>query len=197
MFDKLKGFVPQQLIDDMITYGIDTPLRAAHFLAQVTHESNDFKFKSENLNYSKGGLLKTFPKYFTQALAEKYERKPQMIANRVYANRMGNGDEASGDGWKFKGRGYIQLTGKDNYKAFSDWAKEPSIMDNPDVVAEDKFAGLSAIWFWNKNGLNKIADSDNLRNDEAVIKIGTRVNGGKIGMIERIEKFHKYKKILL
>jgi len=197
MFDKLKGIVPQSLIDDMITHGIDTPLRACHFLAQVAHESNDFKFKIESLNYSKSGLLRTFGKYFTPALAEKYERKPQMIANRVYANRMGNGDEASGDGWKYKGRGYIQITGKENYKAFSDWVKEPSIMDNPDLVADDKYAGLSAIWFWNKKGLNKIADSDNLRNDEAIIKITARVNGGNNGIIERIEKLNKFKKILL
>ena len=196
MFDKLKGLVPQTLIDDMMTHEIDTPLRAAHFLAQSAHESGGFKFKSENLNYGKSGLLKIFPKYFSQAVAEKYDRKPQMIANRVYANRMGNGDEASGDGWKFKGRGYIQLTGKDNYKAFSDWAKEPSIMENPDKVAEDKYAGLSAIWFWNKNGLNKIADTDNLRDNSTVEKITKRVNGGTHGISDRIERFNYYKKLL-
>jgi putative chitinase len=196
MFDKLKGLVPQTLIDDMMTHEIDTPLRAAHFLAQAAHESGGFKFKSENLNYGKSGLLKIFPKYFSQAVAEKYDRKPQMIANRVYANRMGNGDEASGDGWKFKGRGYIQLTGKDNYKAFSGWAKEPSIMENPDQVAEDKYAGLSAIWFWNKNGLNKIADTDNLRDNSTVEKITKRVNGGTHGISDRIERFNYYKKLL-
>jgi putative chitinase len=197
MFDKLKGLVPQTLIDDMIAHEINTPLRAAHFLAQSAHESGGFKFKSENLNYSKDSLLKVFPKYFTPASAEAYHRQPEKIASRVYANRMGNGDEASKDGWKFKGRGYIQLTGKDNYKAFSDWAKEPSIIESPDQVADDKYAGLSAIWFWNKNGLSKIADTDNLRDDKTIIKITSRVNGGTHGIVDRTERFNNYKKILL
>lgn len=197
MFDKLKGLVPQTLIDDMMAHEINTPLRAAHFLAQAAHESGGFKFKSENLNYSKESLLKVFPKYFTPASAEAYHRQPEKIASRVYANRMGNGDEASKDGWKFKGRGYIQLTGKDNYKAFSDWAKEPSIIENPDQVADDKYAGLSAIWFWNKNGLSKIADTDNLRDDKTIIKITQRVNGGTHGLADRLERFNNYKKILL
>jgi putative chitinase len=197
MFDKLKGLVPQTLIDDMIAHEINTPLRAAHFLSQAAHESGGFKFKSENLNYSKDSLLKVFPKYFNPASAEAYHRQPEKIASKVYANRMGNGDEASKDGWKFKGRGYIQLTGKDNYKAFSDWAKEPSIMENPDQVADDKYAGLSAIWFWNKNGLSKIADTDNLRDDKTIIKITSRVNGGTHGLVDRTERFNNYKKILL
>ena len=197
MFDKLKGHVPQSLIDDMVSHEINTPLRAAHFLAQAAHESGGFKFKSENLNYSKESLLKVFPKYFTAASAEGYHRQPEKIASRVYANRMGNGNEASKEGWKFKGRGYIQLTGKDNYKAFSDWAKEPSIMENPDQVADDKYAGLSAIWFWNKNGLSKIADTDNLRDDKTLIKITARVNGGTHGLADRLERFNDYKKILL
>ena len=197
MFDKLKGLVPQTLIDDMIAHEINTPLRAAHFLSQAAHESGGFKFKSENLNYSKDSLLKVFPKYFTPASAEAYHRQPEKIASRVYANRMGNGDEASKDGWKFKGRGYIQLTGKDNYKSFSDWAKEPSIIESPDQVADDKYAGLSAIWFWNKNGLSKIADTDNLRDDKTIIKITSRVNGGTHGIVDRTERFNNYKKILL
>jgi len=197
MFDKLKGLVPQTLIDDMVAHEINTPLRAAHFLAQAAHESGGFKFKSENLNYSKDSLLKVFPKYFTPASAEAYHRQPEKIASKVYANRMGNGNEASKEGWKFKGRGYIQLTGKDNYKAFSDWAKEPSIMENPDQVADDKYAGLSAIWFWNKNGLSKIADTDNLRDDKTIIKITSRVNGGTHGIVDRTERFNEYKKILL
>jgi putative chitinase len=197
MFDKLKGLVPQTLIDDMVSHEINTPLRAAHFLAQAAHESGGFKFKSENLNYSKESLLKVFPKYFTAASAEGYHRQPEKIASRVYANRMGNGDEASKDGWKYKGRGYIQLTGKDNYKAFSEWAKEPTILSNPDQVADDKYAGLSAIWFWNKNGLSKIADTDNLRDDKTLIKITSRVNGGTHGIADRLERFNDYKKILL
>jgi putative chitinase len=197
MFDKLKGLVPQTLIDDMVSHEINTPLRAAHFLAQAAHESGGFKFKSENLNYSKESLLKVFPKYFTAASAEGYHRQPEKIASRVYANRMGNGNEASKDGWKYKGRGYIQLTGKDNYKAFSEWAKEPTILSNPDQVADDKYAGLSAIWFWNKNGLSKIADADNLRDDKTLIKITSRVNGGTHGLADRLERFNDYKKILL
>jgi putative chitinase len=197
MFDKLKGLVPQTFIDDMVSHEINTPLRAAHFLAQAAHESGGFKFKSENLNYSKESLLKVFPKYFTAASAEGYHRQPEKIASRVYANRMGNGDEASKDGWKYKGRGYIQLTGKDNYKAFSEWAKEPTILSNPDQVADDKYAGLSAIWFWNKNGLSKIADADNLRDDKTLIKITSRVNGGTHGLADRLERFNDYKKILL
>ena len=197
MFEKLKGIVPQPLLDQMPTHGIDTPLRAAHFLAQVAHESGTFKFKSENLNYSKESLVKVFPKYFTAASAEAYHRQPEKIANRVYANRMGNGDEKSGDGWKFKGRGYIQLTGKNNYKQFSEDIKDNKVYDNPDIVADDEYAGLSAIWFWNKNGLNKIADTDNLRDDKTLIKLTLRVNGGTHGLADRLERFNNYKKILL
>jgi len=197
MFDKLKGLVPQSLIDDMLVNGIDTPLRASHFLAQVAHESGDFKFKSENLNYSYSLLIKVFPKYFNSANAQDYHRQPEKIANRVYANRLGNGNEESGDGWKYKGRGYIQITGKDNYKTFSDWAKNKAIIETPEIVSDDKYAGLSAIWFWNKNGLSKIADTDNLRDDKTLIKITSRVNGGTNGLADRLEKFNHYKKILL
>lgn len=197
MFEKLKGIVPDALIKQMPENGIDTPLRAAHFLAQVAHESGSFKFKSENLNYSKESLVKVFPKYFTAASAEAYHRQPEKIANKVYANRMGNGDEKSGDGWKFKGRGYIQLTGKDNYKQFSQDIKDNKVYDNPDIVADDEYAGLSAIWFWNRNGLNKIADTDNLRDDKTLIKITSRVNGGTHGLTDRLERFNNYKKILL
>lgn len=197
MFEKLKGIVPQPLLDQMPTHGIDTPLRAAHFLAQAAHESGTFKFKSENLNYSKESLVKVFPKYFTAASAQAYHRQPEKIANKVYANRMGNGDEKSGDGWKFKGRGYIQLTGKNNYKQFSEDIKDNKVYDNPDIVADDEYAGLSAIWFWNKNGLSKIADTDNLRDDKTLIKIASRVNGGTHGLADRLERFNEYKKILL
>jgi putative chitinase len=197
MFDKLKGVVPQALIDQMPANGIDTPLRAAHFLAQVAHESGGFKFKSENLNYSFPLLLKIFPKYFNTETAKEYHRQPEKIANRVYANRMGNGDEKSGDGWKFKGRGYIGLTGKEMYKQFSQYIKNSEVYDNPDLVADDEYAALSSIWFWNKNGLNKIADTDNLRDDKTLIKITSRVNGGTIGLADRLERFNNYKKILL
>ena len=197
MFEKLKGIVPDSLIKQMPENGIDTPLRASHFLAQVAHESGGFKFKSENLNYSKESLVKVFPKYFTAASAETYHRQPEKIANKVYANRMGNGDEKSGEGWKFKGRGFIQLTGKSNYKQFSEDIKDNKVYDNPDIVADDEYAGLSAIWFWNKNGLSKIADTDNLRDDKTLIKITSRVNGGTHGIVDRTERFNNYKKILL
>ena len=197
MFDKLKGIVPQALIDQMPANGIDTPLRAAHFLAQVAHESGGFKFKLENLNYSFPLLLKTFPKYFTAGIVESYHRQPEKIANRIYANRMGNGDETSGDGWKFRGRGYMQLTGKNNYKQFSQDIKNNEVYDNPDIVANDEYAALSSIWFWNKNSLNKIADTDNLRDDKTLIKITSRVNGGTNGVADRLERFNNYKKILL
>ena len=197
MFDKLKGIVPQALIDQMPANGIDTPLRAAHFLAQVAHESGGFKFKLENLNYSFPLLLKTFPKYFTAGIVESFHRQPEKIANRIYANRMGNGDETSGDGWKFRGRGYMQLTGKNNYKQFSQDIKNNEVYDNPDIVANDEYAALSSIWFWNKNSLNKIADTDNLRDDKTLIKITSRVNGGTNGVADRLERFNNYKKILL
>jgi len=192
MFDKLKGLVPQTLIDDMMAHDIDTPLRAAHFLAQAAHESGGFKFKSENLNYGKEGLLKIFPKYFTPASAEAYNRNSEKIASKVYANRMGNGDEASKDGWRFKGRGYIQLTGKDNYTAFGKSINE-DICANPQTIA-DKYALLSAAWFFNKNGLHKMADGG--ATDAVVTSITKRVNGGTIGLADRIKHFKEYHALL-
>jgi len=125
MVDKLQGQLPLAVLSEipliMQKFGIDSRLRLSHFLAQTAHESGNFKFTTENLNYSAEGLLRTFPKYFKEkSVADMYARKPEMIGSRVYANRMGNGDEASKEGFKFRGRGYIQLTGKDNYKQFSD-----------------------------------------------------------------------------
>ena len=189
MFDKLKGHVPQSLIDDMIAHGIDTPLRASHFLAQAAHESGGFKFKSENLNYSKESLLKVFPKYFTAASAEAYHRQPEKIASRVYANRMGNGNEASKDGWKFKGRGYIQLTGKDNYKAFATYLNKPEIVTNPDLVATT-YSFESAMFFFDKNKLWSICDKG--INDAAILELTKRINGGTNGLEDRKVKTYKY-----
>jgi len=144
--DKLKGHVPQSVIDSIpevaTKFSINTPLRVAHFLAQCGHESGGFKATQENLNYSAKGLLGIFPKYFDAGTAAAYERKPEKIANVVYANRMGNGDKTSGDGWKFHGRGYIQLTGKENYTAFTKSIGEDCIA-NPDLVAS-KYALASA-----------------------------------------------------
>ena len=143
-------------------YGIDTPLRKAHFLAQVAHESGGFKFVSENLNYSVKALYVVFRKYFpTLQAAEGYARQPEKIANKVYANRMENGDEASGDGWRYRGRGLIQLTGKTNNKLFSQSSGQ-DFVNTPDAVATPEWALSSACWFWKKNNINKYADDDDI-----------------------------------
>lgn len=163
-----------------------TPERAANFFGQTSHESGGFKAFSENLNYGAKGLLGIFKKYFpTEALAAQYERKPEKIANLVYASRMGNGNEASGDGWKFRGRGALQLTGKSNYQAFSDYLKRPEIMENPDLVG-DELAFESAIFFFDKNKLWDICDKG--VNKDTILALTKRINGGTHGISERIEK---------
>ena len=167
-----------------------TPERAAHFFAQTAHESGNFKAFSENLNYGAKGLLGIFKKYFpTESKALEYERKPEKIANLVYASRMGNGDEASGDGWKFRGRGALQLTGKDNYKAFSDYMKKPEIMDNPDLVAT-QYSFESAIFFFDKNKLWDICDKGVSK--DTILALTKRINGGTHGLADREEKTLKY-----
>jgi putative chitinase len=196
--DKLKGHVPQVVIDSIpevaSKFGISTPLRVAHFLAQCGHESGGFRVTQENLNYSAKGLNGIFRKYFpTEAAAAAYARNPQKIANKVYANRMANGSEASGDGYKFRGRGYIQLTGRDNYTQFGK-AIGVDIPSNPDLVSS-KYALASAAWFWSKNGLNKIADEG--ASDVVVTKITKRVNGGTIGLPDRIKHFKEYYSLLV
>ena len=195
--DKLKGHVPQVVIDSIpevaSKFGINTPLRVAHFLAQCGHESGGFKVTSENLNYSAKGLAGIFKKYFpTEAAATPYARQPQKIANKVYANRMANGSEASGDGYKFRGRGYIQLTGRDNYTQFGK-AIGVDIPSNPDSVSTT-YALASAAWFWSKNGLNKLADGG--ATDAVVTSITKRVNGGTIGLEDRIKHFKEYYNLL-
>jgi putative chitinase len=195
--DRLKGHVPDTVIAQipgvMEKFGVNTPLRLAHFLAQCGHESGGFRLTQENLNYSAKGLMGIFKKYFpTQALADAYARKPEKIANKVYGNRMGNGPETSGEGFKFRGRGYIQLTGKQNYTAF-DLAVEDDILANPDLVSS-KHALSSAAWFWKKNGLNLIADTGS--STEVVTKITKRVNGGTIGLADRIKHFKEYHALL-
>ena len=167
-----------------------SPNRAAHFFAQTAHESGNFKAFSENLNYGAKGLRGIFGKYFpTDALARAYERKPAKIANRVYGNRMGNGDEASGEGFAFRGRGALQLTGKFNYKAFSDYIGRPDIMDNPDLVATE-LAFESALWFFDKNKLWGICDQG--INDAAILALTKRINGGTHGLDDRRMKTKKY-----
>lgn len=194
--DKLKGHIPDSVIKQIPEvsekFGVNTPLRLAHFLAQTGHESGGFKITTENLNYSAKGLTNIFKKYFTPESALEYQRKPEKIANIVYANRMGNGNQASGDGFKFRGRGYIQLTGKTNYQAF-DKTVEDNIEANPDLVAT-KYPLLSAAWFWSKNGLNAIADQG--ATDEVITKITKRVNGGTIGLPDRIKHFKEYHQLL-
>lgn len=179
-----------QIVDK---FNITNPLRLSHFLSQCAHESANFTLVKENLNYSSDGLLKIFPKYFKdRATADKYARKPEMIANRVYASRMGNGDEASGDGFKFRGRGYIQLTGKDNYKQFSDFIGEDCVA-NPDLVAT-KYPLTSAAFFFNKNGLWAICDKG--ATDDIVTMVTKRVNGGTHGLADRLSKFKVYNDLL-
>lgn len=164
--------------------------RAAHFFAQTAHESGNFKAFSENLNYGAKGLRGIFGKYFpTDALAAAYERKPEKIANRVYANRMGNGDEASGDGWKYRGRGALQLTGKSNYQAFADYVNRPDVMHNPDLVAGE-LCFESALWFFDRNKLWGICDQG--INDSAILALTKRINGGTHGLDDRKQKTKKY-----
>jgi putative chitinase len=195
--EKLRGHIPESVIamipDTAAKFGINTPLRLAHFLAQCGHESGGFRATQENLNYSAKGLMGIFKKYFpTQALAEQYQRKPEAIASRVYGGRMGNGVESTKEGFKFRGRGYIQLTGKENYTAFGKSINE-DIVNNPDKVASD-YALLSAAWFFSKNGLHKIADTGS--SDQVVTQITKRVNGGTIGLADRIKHFKEYYSLL-
>jgi putative chitinase len=166
-------------------YEINTPERVAAWLAQTAHESGYFKFLRENLNYRAASLQKVFKKYFpTEELAKAYERQPEKIANRVYANRMGNGDEASGDGFRYLGRGLIQLTGKNNYTFFAASIDTP-LEDVPEYLQTFEGAVQSACWFWEQNNLNKFADSRD------IVTMSKRINGGTIGMEDRIMKYEK------
>jgi putative chitinase len=195
--EKLRGHIPDAVIaqipDTASKFAINTPLRLAHFLAQCGHESGGFRATQENLNYSAKGLTGTFKKYFpTEAAATPYARNPVKIASKVYGNRMGNGPESTQEGFKFRGRGYIQLTGKENYTAFGKSINE-DILSNPDKVASS-YALLSAAWFFSKNGLHKMADEG--ASDAVVTKITKRVNGGTIGLADRIKHFKEYYKLL-
>jgi putative chitinase len=194
----LKGHIPDAVIamipDTAAKFAINTPLRLAHFLAQCGHESGGFRATQENLNYSAKGLNGIFRKYFpTEASAAAYARQPAKIASKVYGGRMGNGAESTGEGYKFRGRGYIQLTGKENYTAFGKSIGE-DIISNPDVVAS-KYALLSAAWFFSKNGLHRMADEG--ASDQVVTKITKRVNGGTLGLPDRIKHFKEYYKLLV
>jgi putative chitinase len=166
-----------------------TPERAAHFFAQTSHETGEFKAFSENLNYSAKGLKTTFGKYFPGNLADLYARNPEKIASRVYGNRMGNGDEASREGWTFRGRGALQLTGKSNYEAFAKFLNLPDLIKTPDLVATT-YAFESAIFFFERNKLWSICDLG--VTDAAILSLTKRINGGTNGLAHRSELTKKY-----
>jgi putative chitinase len=188
--DRLNLFV-QPLNKTCIKYQVDTVNRLASFLAQVGHESAGFIYTQENLNYSQQGLVNTFPKYFpTQAIAAAYARKPEKIANHVYANRMGNGPEASGDGWRYRGRGLIQLTGKANIAAFAA-DMEMKISDALDYLDTMEGATMSAGWYWGRNNLNQWADRGDITRQSKII------NGGTNGLEDRLHLFALAKQNIL
>ena len=166
-----------------------TPERAAHFFGQLAHETADFKYFTENLNYSVSGLNRVFKKYFPNDLAESYARNPEKIGSRVYANRMGNGNEESKEGYMYRGRGAIQLTGKNNYTEFSKYMSDPEILTNPDIVA-DEYAFESAKFYFENNNLWKITDLG--VDDITISKLTKRINGGYNGLEDRVAKTNKY-----
>jgi putative chitinase len=188
--DQLKKIIGTIYADDKITklvdalnqtfekYEINTQLRICHFMAQVIHESGSFKAVSENLNYSADGLMKIFPKYFTLELANAYARKPEMIANHVYCNRMGNGDEKSGEGFKFRGRSYMQITGKSNYLRLKE-SLQIDIINKPELLEQLPYSMMAAGWYWSSRLLNSYADKDN------ILAITKAINGGTIGLDDR------------
>ena len=194
--EKLKGHIPDAVIaqipDTAKKFNITNNLRLAHFLSQCGHESGGFKAVSENLNYSADGLKKIFGKYFPGTLSESYAKQPEKIASRVYGGRMGNGDEASKEGYKFRGRGFIQLTGKANYTNFTKFIGEDCI-SNPDLVST-KYPLASAAFFFDSNKLWSICDKG--ADDATVTAVTKRVNGGTIGLPDRIKHFKEYYNLL-
>jgi len=172
--------------------GIPTHFRAVHFWAQVSHETGNFKLFEENLNYSTKGLRAIFGKYFkTYEEAQKYARKPSMIANKVYGNRMGNGDELSGDGWKYRGRGALQLTGKYNYEDFANYMSNDAIIFHPELVS-DKYAFESAMFYFDNHNLWDICDKG--LDEKEIKQLTKRINGGFNGLAHRIQLTNKYSK---
>lgn len=204
--NKLKGHIPESIIKQIPMviekFGINNVLRLSHFLSQCSHESGSFKTVRENLNYSAQGLANTWPTRYSvnpkakplvpNELAKQIERKPEVIGNKTYANRMGNGSEESGDGFKFRGRGYIQLTGKDNYKELGKLI-DVDLVKDPDKVATE-FPLLSGAWFFSKNGLNALADKG--ATEDVVRSVTKKINGGTIGIDHRLKEFKKFHDIL-
>lgn len=193
---KLRLKIPSKVLDELPsvidTFKINSINKLSNFLAQCAHESGNFKFVTENLNYSAEGLLKIFPKYFSKETAEIAARKPEMIANIVYSNRMGNGDKASGDGWKYRGRGYIQLTGKINYSQFGNFIGV-DLLKYPDLVIT-KYALTSAAWFFEYKNLWLLADKG--IDDETIKHLTRRINGGHNGLEDRISKTKTFNSLL-
>jgi putative chitinase len=194
--EKLKGHIPDSVIaqipETAIKFNITNNLRLAHFLAQCSHESGGFKVFQENLNYSVDGLKKIFPKYFPGNLSESYAKQPEKIASKVYGGRMGNGDESTKEGYKFRGRGFIQLTGKSNYTNFTKFIGEDCVA-NPDLVST-KYPLASAAFFFNNNNLWSICDKG--ASDDVVTQVTKRVNGGTIGLPDRIKHFKEFYSLL-
>jgi len=191
--ENLKGHVPDEVIAQIPSVAaITNALRLAHFLAQCAHESGGFKVVYENLNYSADGLKATFPKYFPEPLNESYARNPAKIGARVYADRMGNGDEASGDGYTFRGRGYIQLTGKSNYANFGKAVNEDTVA-SPDLVAT-RYPLASAGFFFDSNNIWTVCDGGST--DAVITAVTKKVNGGTNGLAERTQLFKEYYALL-
>lgn len=194
LIPKVKNFDEwyNNLLNTLPEYDIDTPHRVAAFMAQCGHESGGFTVMQENLNYSAKGLRGIFGKYFpNDDIAKQYERKPEKIANRVYANRMGNGPEESGEGWYFRGRGIVQITGKNNYTKCSQSLFESNVLvENPDLLLEVEYAIHSACWFWSAARLNELADVGDIKT------MTKRINGGFIGLEDRIHHYNHAIEIL-
>lgn len=195
--DNIAKYLPA-LNQELERYQVDTPLRQAHFIAQIGHESGSLNYSLENLNYSASALQAVFGKYFTTPeMAEEYARKPEAIANVVYANRMGNGDTDSGEGWQFRGRGLIQLTGKSNYQALNQFllqstGVDPGLTDDPNPVSEDpNISVAAACWYWQERNINTLADQDDV---EGVTR---KINGGTNGLEDRKEFLARCKQVLM
>ena len=194
--DTLKGHIPESIINQLpeviSKFNINTRLRLAHFLSQCSHESGGFKVFQENLNYSSDGLKKIFPKYFPGNLSESYARNPEKIASKVYGGRMGNGDESTKEGFKFRGRGALQTTGKENYKRLGDFLGV-NLIENPDLVVT-KYPLASAAFFFESNKLWPICDKGSTT--DVVTQLTKRINGGTIGLNDRIKHFNEFYKLL-